>query len=153
MEEIMDFKDGKWAKKIIEMQLEDGSWGYFHTQYNDASLPITTEQALRRLEILGFTMDDKPIKKTVKYMHNCLTGKTPFPDREEKFPNWKIGRDFLLAAWIRIFTQNDNAANEVAQKWAEIINTAFCNNKYDHDIYKEIYIKTFGIKTVHENIA
>jgi hypothetical protein len=153
MEKAMDYKNGKWAKKLIEMQLEDGSWGYFHTLYHDRVLPITTEQALNRLEILGFSFDDKPIKKALKYMHNCLIGKTPFPDREEKFPNWKIGRDFLLATWIRIFTQTDNAANDIALKWVEIINSAFSNNNYDHDIYKERYRKTFGIKTVHENIA
>jgi hypothetical protein len=149
----MDFKNGKWAKNLIEMQLEDGSWGYFHTLYYDKKLPITTEQALRRLEILGFTFEDEPIKKTVKYMHNCLIGKITYPDREERFPNWKIGRDFVLATWIRIFTLNDNAANDLAQKWTEIINKAFSNNKYDHELYKETYRKAFGIKTVHENIA
>jgi hypothetical protein len=25
----MDYKDGKWAKKILELQHEDGSWGNF----------------------------------------------------------------------------------------------------------------------------
>jgi hypothetical protein len=142
------------GEKIIDLQHNDGSWGYFHTLSNPTSeQPMTTEQALRRLEILGFTSNDKPIKKALKYMHNCLTGKAPFPDREEKFPNWKIGKDFMLATWIRIFTENDNIANDIAQKWAEIINKAFSNNNYDHDIYRETYRKAFGIKTVHENIA
>jgi len=149
----MDYKNGKWAKKLIDMQLDDGSWGYFHTLYSDRILPITTEQALRRLEILGFTSDDKPIKKTLKYMHNCLTGKIQFPDRVEKFANWHIGKEFLLATWIKIFTEKDNVANDIAQKWVNIINAAFKNNKYDHIEYKETYIKTFRIKTVHENIA
>jgi hypothetical protein len=50
----MNYKDGKWAKKIIELQHDDGSWGYFHTLSNPSSnQPMTTEQALRRLEILG----------------------------------------------------------------------------------------------------
>jgi len=150
----MDYKNGKWAKKIIDMQYEDGSWGYFHTLHtHEKKLPITTEQALTRLEILGFTYEDKPIKKAVKYMQNCLSGKTPFPDREERFKNWKIGRDFMLATWIKKFTPNDNSVNDLAEKWAELINKAFCNGKYDHELYKDTYIKTFGIKTVHENIA
>ena len=149
----MDYKDGKWAKKLIELQLDDGSWGYFHTLYKDSKLPISTEQALRRLEILGFTSDDKPIKKALKYMHNCLIGKTQYPDRVEKFANWHIGTEFLLSAWIKIFTDKDNAANNIAQKWVGIINAAFRNHKYDHDVYKENYIKTFGVKTIHENIA
>jgi len=150
----MEYKNGKWAKEIIETQLENGSWGYFHTLHShNQVLPFTTEKALGRLEILGFTFEDKPIKKAVKYMHNCLTGKIPFPDREEKFKNWHIGRDFMLATWIKKFTQNDNAANDIADKWAEIINKAFTNGKYDHEIYKENYIKKFGVKTVHENIS
>jgi hypothetical protein len=149
----MDYKNGKWAKKLIDMQLEDGSWGYFHTLYSDSTLPITTEQALRRLEILGFTSDDKPIKKAIKYMHNCLIGKNQFPDRVEKFANWHIGKEFMLATWIKIFSEKDNVANDIAQKWVYIINTTFQNNKYDHNIYKETYIKTFGLKTIHENIA
>jgi len=149
----MDYKTGKWANKLIEMQLDDGSWGYFHTLNKDSVLSITTEQALRRLEILGFTSDDKPIKNVLKYMHNILSGKISFPDREEKFKNWKIGRDFMLATWIRIFTEKDNIANEIAQKWAEIINAAFIHKKYDYNIYKESYIKTFGINTIHENIS
>ena len=149
----MDYKNGKWAKKLLDMQLDDGSWGYFHTLYSDSKLPITTEQALRRLEILGFTSDDRPIKNVLKYMHNCLIGKTQFPDRVEKFANWHIGKDFLLATWIKIFTEKDNAANDIAQKWVDIINASFKNSKYDHNIYKETYIKTFGIKTIHESIA
>jgi hypothetical protein len=149
----MDYKNGKWAKKIIDMQLEDGSWGYFHTISKDSKLPISTEIALRRLEILGFTSDDKPIKNALKYMHNCLTGKTQYPDRVEKFANWHIGTEFVLATWIKIFTEKDNAANDIAQKWVNIINSSFKNNKYEHKIYKETYIKTFGLKTIHENIA
>jgi len=149
----MDFKSGKWAKKLIEMQLDDGSWGYFHTLHKDSVSSITTEQALRRLEILGFTSEDKPIKKALKYMHNCLIGKTKYPDRVEKFANWHIGTELLLSAWIKIFSEKDNAANNVAHKWVEIINAAFINKKYDHNIYKESYIKTFGVKTIHENIS
>jgi hypothetical protein len=72
----MDYKNEKWARKIIELQNDDGSWGYFHSLSNPTpEQPMTTEQALRRLEILGFTIDDKPIKKAVKYMNDCLTGK------------------------------------------------------------------------------
>ena len=40
----MDYKNGKWAKKIIELQHDDGSWGYFHSLSNPTpKQPITTE--------------------------------------------------------------------------------------------------------------
>ena len=68
LEDEMDRKNGKWAKKIIELQHDDGSWGYFHTLTKPTTKqPLTTEQALRRLEILGYTINDKPIQKAIKY--------------------------------------------------------------------------------------
>ncbi|MDR2941219.1 MAG: hypothetical protein LBV17_01315 [Treponema sp.] len=76
------------------MNYKDGSWGYFHTLSNPSSKrPMTTEQALRRLEILGFTIDDITIQKALKYLNNCLTGKENIPDRVEKKHDWNIFTD------------------------------------------------------------
>jgi hypothetical protein len=127
----MNYKDGKWAKKIIELQQNDGSWGYFHSLSNPTpKQPMTTEQALRRLEILGFTMEDKPIKKAVKYMNDCLIGKNRIPDREEKTHNWNIFTSLILSTWIRIFTNENKPANSITKKWCKLINNSFANNNY-----------------------
>ena len=143
----MDYKKGKWAQKILELQQEDGSWGYFHSLSNPTpKQPMTTEQALRRLEILGFTIDDKPIKKAVKYMNGCLIGKNRIPDREEKRHNWNVFTSLILSTWIRIFTKDNEAANNTSEKWIEIINNCFINNSYDHNIYVDKYENIFGIK-------
>ena len=62
-----NFVNSKWAKDIVCLQKPDGSWGYFHTLSNPTkSQPITTEQALRRLKILGFTDKDEPIQNILK---------------------------------------------------------------------------------------
>jgi len=143
----MDYKDGKWAKRIIKLQHKDGSWGFFHSLSNPTKeQPITTEQALRRLEILGFTIDDKPIKKAVNYMNDCLTGKNRIPDREEKTHNWNVFVSLILSAWIRIFTKDNEAANDITGKWCEIINISFANNNYDHKIYVNKYETIFKIQ-------
>jgi len=143
----MDYKNGKWAKKIIELQHNDGSWGYFHSLSNPTpEQPMTTEQALRRLEILGFSINDKPIKKAVKYMNDCLTGKNRIPDREEKTHNWNVFTGLILSTWIRIFTKDNEAANNITEKWCEIINNSFANNNYEHNIYVNKYENIFGIK-------
>jgi hypothetical protein len=142
----MDYNDGKWAKKIISLQHDDGSWGYFHSLSNPSVQQLmTTEQALRRLEVLGFTIDDKPIKKAVKYMNDCLTGKNRIPDREEKTHNWNVFTGLILSTWIRNFTKDNEPANNVAGKWCEIINSSFKNNYY-HNIYVSKYEYVFGIK-------
>jgi hypothetical protein len=138
----MDFKDGKWARKVIQLQHDDGSWGYFHTLSKPSSKqPMTTEQALRRLEILGFTIDDNPIQKAVKYLHNCLIGKEHIPDYWEKGSDWKSYHDLMLSTWIKRFTPDDKYANGVANKWAEIINSSFADKKFNQNTYDSMYYK------------
>ncbi len=50
--------------------------------------PLTIEQALRRLKLLGFTILDEPIKKSVDCMVACLNGERKIDNYHEK------GRDF-----------------------------------------------------------
>ncbi|MDO5397714.1 MAG: hypothetical protein Q4G33_07270 [bacterium] len=62
-----DYKNGKRAEKIISLQNSDGTWGnMFHSLCPpNKRYPLTTEQALRRLKILGFTIKDAPIRKAL----------------------------------------------------------------------------------------
>ena len=62
------YKDGKWAKQILAIQQEDGKWGWFHSLGQLSGAPLTTEQALGRLEILGYTRDDVCIQKALQYL-------------------------------------------------------------------------------------
>ncbi|MCL2832847.1 MAG: hypothetical protein FWD78_06735 [Treponema sp.] len=143
----MNYKDGKWAKKITGLQRDDGSWGYFHSLSNPvAANRMTTEQALRRLQALGFTIDDSVIKQAVNYLDNCLTGKTKPPDRGEKNHNWKVYTELMLSAWIRIFTDKNAGANQTAAKWRAIIETSFAGGKYDHDNYIRNFENVLKIK-------
>ncbi len=57
------YKNSKWSKEIISLQKEEGLWGYFYTLSEPKKYPITTEQALRRLQILGYTIEDECIRK------------------------------------------------------------------------------------------
>jgi len=134
------FKESKWALSILNLQKSDGSWGYFHTLSNPSSQnPLTTEQALRRLEILGFTIEDAPIQKAVSYMQDCLTGKNAIPDRREKIHNWDIFTDLMLSTWIHRFTKSFEKALITGEKWKHIITQAFRNGIYDPKLYAETY--------------
>lgn len=141
------YKDSKWAREIISRQDSGGLWGCFHTlsepnkKYN-----LTTEQALRRLYILGYTIEDEPIQKTVDYMSMCLSGKKQMPDRREKTHDWDIFTDLMLSTWVRIFTKNDTYANRIADKWAGIISLAFSDGGYNHSKYVDAYREIFGLK-------
>lgn len=139
-------KNGKWAKSIIALQEDDGKWGQFHSLSKFCNSPITTEQALRRLERLGYTMEDACIQKAVSYMDDCLTGKKTIPDPREKLHDWDIFTALMLSTWIRRFTSENPNANKVADRWANIISCAFADGTYNHNEYVAAYRDTWGIK-------
>ena len=140
-------KDGKWAKQIIELQDNEGKWGIFHSMSQPTSTSnITTEQALRRLEQLGFTIEDECIQKAVSYMNDCLIGKKSTPDYKEKKHDWDNFMSLLLSTWIRRFTHDNPSANKVAKQWADVIKNAFQSGTYNYDDYVAAYDEIFGIK-------
>lgn len=133
------YKDGKWARQLIALQHADGKWGTFHSlsQFYDA--PITTEQALRRLECLGFTEEDPCIQKALAYMDRCLAGQDAIPDHREKIHDWDVFTDLILSTWIRRFTDGHERANEIARRWAAVVTAAFASGRYDQAAYEEAY--------------
>lgn len=140
------YKNTKGAKEIISLQDEEGKWGYFHTLFADSKSSYTTEKALKRLEKLGYTIEDAYIQKAVSYMNDCLTGVKEIPDKREKLHDWDIFTSLLLATWIRRFTKENLAANVVAEKWAEVVTTAFKDGTYNHQEYIKAFHDILGMK-------
>lgn len=140
------YKETRWAKEIIKLQQKDGMWGNFHTLSGANNKPITTERAIRRLEILGYTINDECIEKAVTYMHNCLVGKNEIHDRREKIHDWDVFTQLMLATWILRFTKHDVEANRVADAWSSIISSAFKNGVYSHANYLAAYKQVFSKK-------
>lgn len=138
-------KDTKWARKIISLQDGEGKWGCFHSLSRSSTTPMTTEQALRRLKNLGFTIADPCIQKAVAYMTDCLTRRKEIPDRKEKIQDWEIFSNLILATWIRSFTDDNAAANAVARQWAEVVTAAFEPGAFDHDRYLAAYAKALRL--------
>lgn len=82
---MSDHKTNKWAKQILDSRDSEGMWGNFHTLSQPAgNKAITTEQALRRLRILGFTKDDKPIRQALDRMCLCVSGRKSIDSYYEK---------------------------------------------------------------------
>jgi hypothetical protein len=139
------YKESKCAREILSLQKEDGSWGYFHSLSEPVKLPVTTEQALRRLSVLGYTIDDEPIIKAVSYIADCLESRNQVPDRREKLHDPNIFTDLMLSTWIRRFTKEIGRANDIARVWTHVISSAFICGEYDHAEYAKVYTDTFGI--------
>ena len=143
---IYMYKKSKWATEIIKYQDSEGKWGYFHTLSKDSKSPYTTEKALKRLEILGYTIKDDCIQKAVSYMNDCLLGVKEIPDRQEKIADWNVFTSLILATWIRRFTKDNSNANNVAKNWSNIITVAFEDGKYNHQKYINAYLNIWGMK-------
>lgn len=144
-------KDGKWAWQLMALQREDGSWGRFHSMATHGDSPVTTEQALRRLRILGCTIEDDCIRRAVAYMDDCLNGRNAIPDPREKVHDWDVFTSLILAARIREFTLENPAANRVAAQWARVISHAFSDGSCSHARYEEAYreiLKPWGGRLV-----
>jgi len=142
----MDYKDGKWAGRIIELQRDDGTWGRcFHTLSRpDKSNPITTEQVLRRLRVLGFTLADEPIRKAVDCMTACLRGECQIDDYWEKTHDWALFTKLMLSTWVKLFDPENESAMSFACQWAEVVERAFASGSYDQSDYVAAYVSQFA---------
>jgi hypothetical protein len=144
----MNHKEGKLAEKIIELQNDDGTWGQvFHSlsQPNKRYL-LTTEQALRRLKGLGFTIKDTPIRKAVDCMTSCLHGERKIDNYWEKTHNWELFTQLMLSTWVRIFEPDNELALKFSKHWSNIIEKAFESGTYNDDAYLKAYICEFSSK-------
>ena len=142
---MQNYRNGKCANQIISMQHPDGSWGCFHTLRGDSDTPMTTEMALLRLELLGYTAEDKCIKRAIAHMETLLhTGE--LPEGKEKTSDFETFVDLIVAARIRRFTDQCEPANEITGKWAQVITKAFSSGTYSQTDYDACYTQVFGRK-------
>ncbi len=148
--EIKDYKNGKIAQQIIELQNEDGTWGNeFHSlAMPNNKHPLTTEQALRRLKILGFTINDVPIRKAVDCMISCLRGERKIDDYWEKTQDWNLYTKLMLSTWVKIFEPDNEIALNFAKQWANIIEKAFESGTYNNDTFQKAYSEEFYQKAI-----
>lgn len=144
----MDHRDGILATRIIELQNDDGTWGQtFHSLAQpNKRYPLTTEQALRRLKVLGFTVNDAPIRKAVDCMILCLQGERKIDDYWEKTHNWELFTQLMLSTWVRIFEPDNVLALRFAKRWSNIIDKAFESGTYNDEAYIDAYICEFASK-------
>lgn len=143
---MAEYKEGRWARELLARQSEDGLWtNYFHTlSFPVTSKEMTTEQSLRRLYHLGFTLEDEVIARTVAVLDAALAGDRQLPDRREKVIDWDVFTDLMLATWVRVFTQKSERANAVALTWARILDAGYASGAFSEPDYRAAYTAVFG---------
>ena len=125
---------------LVALQHPDGSWGCLHSLSQPTpARPFTTEQALRRLQVLGLTRDDPPIQRALDYLHAVMAHRAVPPDRREKGLHWDRFEQMIAAAWIRVFSPQDEPAREVARFWAELMQGALAAGTFDEQAYAQAY--------------
>lgn len=138
---MANYKNGKHAQEILALQHPDGTWGeLFHSmsQPNKKS-PLTTEQALRRLKALGFTIEDEPIRRIVDCMVSSLKGERKIDNYWEKGYDWDLFTHMMLSAWVRIFDPDNEVALSFARQWAKIIEAAFAEGELNQEAYSKAF--------------
>lgn len=142
----MDRRNGAIASQIVSLQNEDGTWGNeFHSMAVPTGRhPLTTEQALRRLKILGFTIEDVPIRKAVDRMCACLRKERKIDDYWEKTIDWDLYTQLMLSAWVKIYDPENELALAFAGKWARVMESTFESGEADREAYREAYIREFN---------
>jgi len=141
-----DLLSSKSVKKITDQQLEDGSWDRFHTLSSDSVPKISTENAIRRLLILGLDMHDEPIRKAYLYMERYLKREIDFRDRKEKLSDWNEITDLFAAAWMLEIDPSSEIAGRVADQWAALIVQSFSGETFDYQQYSKAFMDIFNVK-------
>ena len=146
----MDHRRGKWACAILAAQHPDGTWGAgFHSMAQPTRAPLSTEQALRRLHTLGFTIADEPIRRIVDTMAACLRGDRKIDAYWERGIDWAIYEPLMLTAWIRRFDPENPDALALARRWATVAEAGFSTGKYDESAWNDAYEAEFRRKERH----
>lgn len=141
---MTDARNGRWAREILAQQQPDGLWpGGFHGLALPGKVPLTTEQALRRLHALGFTGDDAPIRCCVDTLVSCLRGERKVDAYWERGIDWAMFEPLMLAAWIRRFDPGQPDALAFARRWAKVTESGFASGAYDEAAWSAAYEAEF----------
>lgn len=146
-----DHRSGKWARQLLAAQQPDGTWptGCFHSMAQPGKAPLTTEQALRRLHALGFTIADEPVRRCVETLSACLRGERKIDSYWEKGIDWAMYEPLMLGAWIRRFDPANPDALALARRWARVVEAGFVSGGYDESAWNAAYEDEFHRSARH----
>ncbi|WP_196156974.1 hypothetical protein [Reinekea sp. G2M2-21] len=135
----------KQVAKITGQQLEDGSWDRFHTLSTRSIKKITTENAVKRLLILGLGKDDLPLRRAFSYMEKYLLREIDYRDDKENLSDWREINELFSAAWMLEIDNSSSIANRVADKWAMLITQSFTQQEFNYRDYLAAFKKIFKV--------
>jgi len=133
-------KESKWYLQLAREQMENGSWGRFHTQDTKDKTKrkfVTTERALRRARELSLDKDDILISKSIKLMERYLRGEEAWTDTIEKHYSFEIAFKTLITANLSIFDPYNPLINPKRVICATNISKAFATGYFQEEIWEQ----------------
>jgi len=95
--------------------------------------------------VLGFTLEDEPIRKAVNCMTACLRGERKIDNYSAKKHDWDWFTKRMLSTWVKIFDPANEIALDFARQWAYVAgNFCFKENQLLFSQCKNISRIRFG---------
>ncbi len=127
-----DLENNPWVKILRDTQMQDGSWGRFHSEDTKRKQDIpTTEFGIERALALGLDGSHPILQKAIRHLEGLLEGFIVFPDPPEKNDRWKTGTQLFAASTLARIQPNHPALNETLELWATIAEKTFASGAYD----------------------
>lgn len=133
-------KESKWYHQLAVEQMENGSWGRFHTQDTKEKTKrkfVTTEQALRRARELSLDKDDVLISKSIMLMERYLRDEENWTDTNEKHYGFEISFKALITANLSLFDPYNPLINSRRDICAKNISRAFSTGYFQEEIWEQ----------------
>ena len=125
----------KWVNLLRSSQLENGTWGRFHTQDTKIKQTFpTTETAIFAALASGLDKNSGILKATVSFILDHLDGNTTWTDTPEKHDNpdaWSIGIRHISAANLALIDDAHPYLDEFWNYWYKTAKAAFASGKYN----------------------
>jgi hypothetical protein len=140
--------ESKHVQSLGASQLQDSTWGRFHSQDSKVKVPFrTTEFAIRRALALGLTKSDPILKKACDYMEKFLQGKATWSDWVEKHEGWLPNTRFITAATLAEVDPENPLLEPILKLWMEILQRTFTTGRYDPVAERNAHRDLNGIHT------
>jgi len=130
----------RWYRQLSEEQMENGSWGRFHTQDTKDKTKrrfVTTEQALRRMKDLSLDKDDILVSRSVALMERYLRGEEAWTDTIEKHYGFEIAFATIIAANLSRFDRQNCLIDQKREIAAKNLTKAFQTGRFDEAAWEQ----------------
>ena len=148
---------------LANEQQADGSWGHFQRRSSErdefdtvvAGQSVrqavrTTDAALLRAACLGMDRQHPVIQRALVYLENLLVGSVGEQDGREPDTGNVAKRDLLIAARIRVFDEENQLAQPIADRWVQLLTDTFVGGTYQELRYLESFESLFGQPAVRD---